>query len=95
MALSQGSPVGYFELDAQPNGHVELAYFGLLPQFIGQGLGSYLLTVVIERAWQMDRIHPGFGFIPVPWTTPPRWQITSGAGFDYTRRRSHTRISQT
>lgn len=54
MALSQGSPVGYFELDAQPNGHVELAYFGLLPQFIGQGLGSYLLTVAIERAWQMD-----------------------------------------
>lgn len=54
IALVQGTPAGYFELDSQPNEHVELAYFGLLAQFIGQGLGSYLLTVAIERAWQMD-----------------------------------------
>ncbi|ETW92987.1 MAG: acetyltransferase [Candidatus Entotheonella factor] len=54
MALVQGTPAGYFELDAQANGHVELAYFGLLPQFIGQGLGSHLLTAAIERAWQKD-----------------------------------------
>jgi len=53
MALVQGTPAGYFELDSQPEHHVELTYFGLLRQFIGQGLGSYLLTNAIERAWQM------------------------------------------
>jgi hypothetical protein len=40
MALVEGTPAGYFELDAQPDGpdvNVELVYFGLLPQFIGQG----------------------------------------------------------
>jgi GNAT superfamily N-acetyltransferase len=48
-----GTPAGYFELEAQAQGNVELAYFGVLPQFIGQGLGGHLLTVAIERAWRM------------------------------------------
>lgn len=46
-----GTPAGYFELEAQPGGSVEIAYFGLLPQFIGRGLGGYLLTRAIQRAW--------------------------------------------
>jgi N-acetylglutamate synthase-like GNAT family acetyltransferase len=33
---------------------VEIAYFGLLPQFIGQGIGGHLLTHAIEKAWQMQ-----------------------------------------
>ena len=32
-------------------GEVEIAYFGLLPDFIGRGLGSALLTSAIENAW--------------------------------------------
>lgn len=53
VAYVSGTPAGYFELEAQPAETVELAYFGLLPQFIGQGLGAHLLTVAIERAWNM------------------------------------------
>ena len=30
---------------------VEIAYFGLLPEFIGRGLGAALLTSAIEEAW--------------------------------------------
>ncbi len=33
---------------------MEIVYFGLLPQFVGQGLGGHLLTEAVERAWQMD-----------------------------------------
>jgi len=44
--------VGYFELEAQPGGQVQLAYFGLLPSFIGRGLGTELLAAAVERAWQ-------------------------------------------
>jgi GNAT superfamily N-acetyltransferase len=47
----QSSPAGYFELEQQADGNTELAYFGLLPQFIGRGLGANLLTNAIERAW--------------------------------------------
>src|SRR3954454_24289619 len=43
-----GVPAGYFELEAQAQGDVEVAYFGLLPRFIGQGLGSHLLTLAVE-----------------------------------------------
>ncbi|MCX7044794.1 MAG: GNAT family N-acetyltransferase [Candidatus Sumerlaeota bacterium] len=32
-------------------GDVELAFFGLLPQFIGRGWGGALLVRAIERAW--------------------------------------------
>ena len=50
---AQGVPAGYFELEAQAGAGVEIAYFGLLPQFVGCGLGGHLLTCAIERAWEM------------------------------------------
>ena len=43
---------GYFELEAQAGNNVKLAYFGLVPEFIGRKLGSYLLTNATKRAWQ-------------------------------------------
>lgn len=53
VAYQQGTPAGYFELEAQPEGSSQLTYFGLIPSFIGTGLGGYLLTQAIDRAWQM------------------------------------------
>jgi ribosomal protein S18 acetylase RimI-like enzyme len=47
-----GTPAGYFELEDQPGGNVEIVYFGVLPRFTGQGLGGHLLTAAVERAWQ-------------------------------------------
>ncbi|HEV8582457.1 MAG TPA: GNAT family N-acetyltransferase [Thermoanaerobaculia bacterium] len=49
----EGTPAGYFELEKQPEGSVELAYFGLLPRFIGRRLGGALLTAAVQRAWGM------------------------------------------
>jgi GNAT superfamily N-acetyltransferase len=49
----RGTPAGYFELESQPGGQVQLLYFGLLPSFIGQGLGAELLAAAVERAWQV------------------------------------------
>lgn len=46
----QGTPAGYFELEKQGT-TVNLAYFGLLPQFVGKGLGGYFLCVAVEKAW--------------------------------------------
>jgi GNAT superfamily N-acetyltransferase len=42
---------GYFELRKCEDGSTELAYFGLLPQFIGRGLGKHLLSCAVEQAW--------------------------------------------
>ena len=52
MLLLRGTPAGYFELDNQ-DGDVEIAYFGLLPQFLGKGLGGGFLPAAVEKAWEM------------------------------------------
>jgi GNAT superfamily N-acetyltransferase len=44
---------GYYELRWDREGGIELAYFGLLPEWIGRGLGGPLLTSAIETAWGM------------------------------------------
>lgn len=48
----EGVPGGYAELDHRSPPDIELAYFGLLPDFIGQGLGKYLLDWSIVHAWR-------------------------------------------
>ena len=49
----RGAPAGFFELKAYADGAVEIAYFGLLPEFIGRGLGKHLLTEAVQRAWEL------------------------------------------
>ncbi len=51
MMLYRDTPAGYFELSTLDS-DVELAYFGLLPQFIGKGLGGGFLTKAIKNAWR-------------------------------------------
>jgi GNAT superfamily N-acetyltransferase len=46
-----GAPAGYFELRRESAGAVEIAYFGLLDQFTGRGLGGYMLTEAVKMAW--------------------------------------------
>lgn len=43
---------GYFELRKCEDGSTEVAYFGLLPNFLGRGLGKHLLTSATEQAWK-------------------------------------------
>lgn len=53
VAYEQDVVAGYFELFMDDERNVELAYFGLLPQFIGHGIGGYLLTEAIRSAWHI------------------------------------------
>jgi GNAT superfamily N-acetyltransferase len=64
-----GVPAGFAELDRRRPPEVELAYFGLLPEFIGRGLGRWLLDWTVHHAWRRrprrlwahtcDLDHPG------------------------------------
>jgi GNAT superfamily N-acetyltransferase len=49
----QEAPAGYFELRKHEDGGVEIAYFGLLPDFIGRGWGKHLLTRAVQAAWEV------------------------------------------
>lgn len=53
MLLERGTPAGHFVLKGDGEGTVEILYFGLLPTFIGQGLGGYLLTEAIRASWSL------------------------------------------
>ncbi len=53
VAYVAGAPAGFFELVAQAHGDVELVSFGLLTPFHGVGLGGFLLTRAMERAWAL------------------------------------------
>jgi GNAT superfamily N-acetyltransferase len=52
--LCDGEAAGFAELDRSVPGQAELAYFGLLPAFIGRGLGKFLLDWIVRRAWDRD-----------------------------------------
>jgi GNAT superfamily N-acetyltransferase len=48
------TPVGYYELQKEQNGAVAIVCFGLIPEFVGRGLGGLFLNRAIECAWDMD-----------------------------------------
>jgi len=52
--LVDGVQAGFAELDGRVPGEIELKQFGLVPTFIGQGLGRYFLNCVIERAFSLN-----------------------------------------
>ncbi len=49
-----GVPAGFAELDGRIEGAVELSYVGLMPEFVGRGLGGYLLDWAVSAAWLME-----------------------------------------
>ncbi|MEM9459764.1 MAG: GNAT family N-acetyltransferase [Myxococcota bacterium] len=51
-----GVPAGFAEIDRRSPGEVELVYFGLVPEFIGQGLGLPFLGRVMEVIWKDEDI---------------------------------------
>jgi len=46
-----GSPVGFAELNRRQSDEVELVQFGLMPEFIGQRLGTWFLNWTIDTVW--------------------------------------------
>jgi GNAT superfamily N-acetyltransferase len=48
---ADGTPAGFVEFDRRVADEVEIVQFGLLPEFIGVGLGKWFLRWAIDRAW--------------------------------------------
>ena len=53
LATYEGEKVGYVELEQQPEGNLQISYFGLLPDQYGKGLGGAMLTAAVKTAWEM------------------------------------------
>jgi GNAT superfamily N-acetyltransferase len=50
----QGEPAGMVTCAVQPDGDTEIVTFGLLPEFVGRGLGGYALTLGVRQAWALS-----------------------------------------
>ena len=74
-----GVPAGYSELDGRRKPEVELAYFGLVPEFIGRGLGAPFLRWTVDEAWARHRPRR-LWLHTCSLDTPGPWPSTSGAG---------------
>lgn len=48
-----GDPAGAYELDTRPTETTNISYFGLMPGYLGQGLGPWLLREAIAHAVQL------------------------------------------
>ncbi|WP_399084259.1 GNAT family N-acetyltransferase [Streptomyces sp. BBFR2] len=59
VAYAHGTPAGFIELDGASEGTVEIAYFGLIPAFRGQGIGGHLLSYGTARAWDLGDRYEG------------------------------------
>ncbi len=54
--MGHGWPHGFFVLDWRTKDVCELAYFGLVPQVIGRGLGQWLLRTAILTGWSHEGV---------------------------------------
>ena len=50
----EGVPAGLMELDLRSPSEIQLLYFGLMPDFIGRGLGRFALDWTVDRAWSFQ-----------------------------------------
>ena len=55
---SRGFPQGFYMLDFRTRSDCDLAYFGMVPEAVGGGLGKRLLQSAIAEAWSrgIDRM---------------------------------------
>jgi GNAT superfamily N-acetyltransferase len=51
-----GVRAGYFELIAPSPETVHIAFFGLLPDFTGNGVGRWLLEEAVQAAWSRPEV---------------------------------------
>ena len=89
--MRSGWPAGFFILDARMSGECDLAYFGLVPEAVGLGLGKYLLHTAILMGWELPNVTKltvNTNSLDHPRALP----LYQKAGFAPVRRAEHKRI---
>ncbi len=89
--IDHGWPHGFFLLEDASDGIIDLAYFGLVPEAVGSGLGGWLLKTAILMAWDW----PGARKVTVNTCTldhPRALALYQKHGFVPVRRAEATRV---
>lgn len=91
VAYRHGWPNGFFQLDWRKAGVCDLAYFGLVPEAIGGGIGGTLLRTAIATGWAREGVQK----MTVNTCTldhPRALDLYKRMGFAPVRTEDHTRI---
>lgn len=83
--LRLGWPHGFFVLDTREAGVCELAYFGLVPDAMGKGLGRYLLHTAVHTGWDQAGVKR-MTLNTCTLDHPRAYELYSEAGFTLERR---------
>ncbi len=51
VAYADGTPAGFYEIGKRSDTETWIDYFGIIPDFIGKGLGKWLLAEAVASAW--------------------------------------------
>jgi GNAT superfamily N-acetyltransferase len=89
--MRAGWPHGFFMLDCRRKDVCDLAYFGLVPEALGRGLGTFLIETAVHTAW--DR--PGVKLVTVNTNSldhPRALPLYQKAGFAPVRRETTSRV---
>ena len=89
--LEHGWPQGFFLLEDHGEGVIDLAYFGMVPEAIGKGLGGWLLKTAVLTAWDRE----GVSKLTVNTCTldhPRALALYQKVGFKPVRREEKSRI---
>lgn len=89
--MGKGWPQGFFMLDWSEAGICDLAYFGLVPEAVGKGLGTFLLRTAVLTGWA----RPGVQKMAVNTCTldhPRALAQYQRVGFTPVRTEEHSRI---
>jgi len=89
--LRAGWPHGFFVLDGREAGICDLAFFGLVPEAIGQGLGLFLIETAVHMAWDREgtrRVTVNTCSLDHPRALP----LYQRAGFEPVRRETRSKL---
>jgi GNAT superfamily N-acetyltransferase len=89
--LRGGWPAGFFVLDTRAPGLCDLAYFGLVPEATGRGLGRWLLAAAVHMGWSrpgVERMTVNTNSLDHPAALP----LYQKAGFVPYDRTHHRRV---
>lgn len=54
LIMAESERAGIVVYEPHPGDEVEIKSFGLLPEWIGKGLGGHALTLAVEHAWDLQ-----------------------------------------
>ena len=88
--MREGYPQGFFLLDRRHDGICDIAYFGLVKEAMGKGLGGYLLDQALMAGWEDENVVK----MTVNTCTldhPHARSLYESRGFSYIRSETRTR----